>query len=79
MDVIALARGLSILVPDLVGMDGADKIVVNASAERVAASVQSQLEKLHSEEPAELKKGISRDDDQACPSVPSTYGGRPGH
>ena len=49
-DVIAVARGLSILIPDLVGVDG-DKIVVNASAERVAAAVQSQLEKLHSDEP----------------------------
>jgi hypothetical protein len=47
-DVIAVARGLSILVPDLVGIDG-DKIVVNASAERVAAAVEAQLEKLHSD------------------------------
>lgn len=47
-DVIAVAKGLSILVPDLVGIDG-DKIVVNASAERVAAAVAAQLEKLHSE------------------------------
>jgi hypothetical protein len=38
-DVIAVARGLTILIPDLVGVDG-DKIVVNASAERVAAAVQ---------------------------------------
>ena len=51
-DVIALARGLSILVPDLVGIDG-DKIVVNASAARVAAAVGSQLERLHDNEPAE--------------------------
>jgi len=44
--VISLARGLSILIPDLVGIDG-DKIVVNASAERVAAAVAVQLDKLH--------------------------------
>jgi hypothetical protein len=45
-DVIAVARGLSILVPDLVGVEG-DKIIVNANPERVAAAVQSQLEHLH--------------------------------
>jgi hypothetical protein len=45
-DVIAVARGLSILVPDLVGVEG-DKIVVNASPERVAAAVETQLEQLH--------------------------------
>ena len=45
-DVVALARGLSILIPDLVGIDS-DKIVVNASADRVAAAVAAQLEKLH--------------------------------
>ena len=44
--VLALAKGLAILIPDLVGVDN-DKIVVNASAERVAAAVESQLEKLH--------------------------------
>jgi hypothetical protein len=44
--VLAIARGLAILVPDLVGVDG-DKIAVNASAERVAAAVRSQLDKLH--------------------------------
>ena len=49
-DVISVARGLSILIPDLVGVDD-DKIVVNASAARVAAAVESQLEKLHNEEP----------------------------
>lgn len=51
-DVIDLARGLSILIPDLVGIDN-DKIVVNASAEKVAAAVASQLEKLHDGEPVE--------------------------
>lgn len=51
-DVIAIAGGLSILIPDLVGIDH-DKIVVNASADRVAAAVAAQLEKLHDGEPAE--------------------------
>jgi hypothetical protein len=46
-DVISLAQGLSILVPDLVGVIG-DKIVVNASVDRVAAAVEVQLELLHS-------------------------------
>jgi hypothetical protein len=45
-DVLAVARGLSILVPDLVGIER-DNIVVNASAERVAEAVRSQLERLH--------------------------------
>jgi len=49
-DVIAVAKGLSILVPELVGIDG-DKIVVNASSARVAAAVAAQLEKLHDESP----------------------------
>tara|TARA_R110002072_G_scaffold20417_1_gene74142 strand:+ start:938 stop:3613 length:2676 start_codon:yes stop_codon:yes gene_type:complete len=44
--VIAVAQGLNILVPDLVGLDG-DKIVINASSERVAAAVQAQLDRLH--------------------------------
>jgi hypothetical protein len=47
-DVIALVTGLSILVPDLVGIEG-DKIVVNASADRVAEAVATQLEKLHAD------------------------------
>jgi hypothetical protein len=45
-DVIAVAKGLAILVPDLVGVEG-DKIIVNASPERVAAAVAAQLEQLH--------------------------------
>lgn len=45
-DVISLAKGLQVIVPDLVGVDD-DKIVVNASAAHVAAAVRSQLEKLH--------------------------------
>lgn len=45
-DVINLARGLSILVPDLVGLEG-DKIIINASPERVAAAVAAQLNQLH--------------------------------
>ncbi|HEY2964277.1 MAG TPA: ATP-binding protein [Pyrinomonadaceae bacterium] len=47
-EVIAVAKGLSILVPDLVGVDS-DKIVVNASPERVAAAVKAQLENLHND------------------------------
>ena len=44
-DVISLAKGLQVIVPDLVGVvDG--KIVVNASASHVAAAVKSQMEKL---------------------------------
>lgn len=54
-------RGLSILVPDLVGIDESERIIVNASAERVAAAVGAQLEKLHA--------GV--DDDQATSKVPS--------
>ena len=49
-DVIALVRGLQIIVPDLVGISE-DKIVVNASAQRVAAAVEAQLEKLHEDVP----------------------------
>lgn len=52
-DVIAVARGLSILVPDLVGISE-DKIVVNASAAHVGAAVSAQLEKLHSEHPIDV-------------------------
>lgn len=44
--VLAVAQGLQILVPDLVGVEG-DKIIVNASAQRVAAAVESQLEAFH--------------------------------
>ena len=45
-DVIALVKGLQVIVPDLVGINE-DKVVVNASASRVAAAIKSQLEKLH--------------------------------
>lgn len=48
-DVIALVKGLSILVPDLIGIDDKEQIIVNASPERVAAAVSAQLEKLHAE------------------------------
>lgn len=44
-DVIALASGLSVIVPELVGVVD-DKIVINASAERVAEAVNTQLESL---------------------------------
>lgn len=49
--VVMLARGLSILVPDLVGVEGDDKIIINANAAHVADAIKSQLEKLHSDEP----------------------------
>ena len=45
-DVVALVKGLSILVPDLIGIEG-DRIIINASSERVAAAVAKQLEDLH--------------------------------
>jgi len=45
-DVIALVKGLAILVPDLVGI-AEDKIVVNASSQRVAEAVRTQLDKIH--------------------------------
>src|SRR5262249_29791400 len=58
-DVVALVKGLSILVPDLVGIDG-DKIVVNASAEKVAEAVRTQLEKLHGAGPLEPEGGEAK-------------------
>ena len=48
-DVISLAKGLQVIVPDLVGVDD-DKIVVNASASHVAAAVRTQMEKLHGDD-----------------------------
>lgn len=44
-DVIALANGLAILVPDLIGVER-DKIVVNANAQHIANAIDRQLEKL---------------------------------
>ncbi len=47
-EIVAMVRGLAIAVPDLIGFDEATrKIVVNASAERVAEAVRVQLERLH--------------------------------
>lgn len=48
--VIALATGLEILVPDLVGVNN-DKIIVNASADHVAAAIARQLENLRDDSP----------------------------
>ncbi len=48
-DVIRLVRGLQILIPDLVGLDENERIIVNASAQRVAAAVEAQLDRLHAE------------------------------
>jgi hypothetical protein len=55
-DVIALARGLAILIPDLVGVDG-DKQIVNASAERVAAAVAKQLDNIRDRNPVDYEDG----------------------
>ncbi len=47
-EIEAMVRGLAIAVPDLIGIDDASrKIVVNASAERVAEAIRVQLEQLH--------------------------------
>ena len=47
-EIEAMVRGLAIAVPDLIGFDDSTrKIVVNASAERVAEAVRVQLERLH--------------------------------
>ena len=48
-DVISLAKGLQVIVPDLVGIVD-DKIVVNASASHVAAAIRAQMEKLHGDD-----------------------------
>ncbi len=46
-DVLNLVRGLAILVPDLVGVDDNDEIIVNAAPDRVADAIRSQLEQMH--------------------------------
>lgn len=56
-DVIALVRGLQILVPDLVGLDENDRIIINASAKRVAAAVSRQLENLQTDIEADIAIG----------------------
>ena len=48
-DVIRLVRGLQILVPDLVGLDDGDRIIINASAVRVAEAIATQLDNLHAD------------------------------
>ena len=48
-NVLALAKGLAILIPDLIGIEN-DKVIVNASVQRVAAAIESQLEILHNDE-----------------------------
>ena len=48
-DVIALVKGLQVIIPDLVGISEG-KIVVNASASHVAAAITSQLETLHGDD-----------------------------
>jgi hypothetical protein len=44
--VVAIATGLSIAVPDLIGVEG-ENIIVNASPDRVAETVKTQLEQLY--------------------------------
>jgi hypothetical protein len=51
-DVVALATGLSILVPDLIGVEH-EKIVVNANPSHVANAIRGQLEALHSPAPVD--------------------------
>jgi hypothetical protein len=46
-DILALAKGLSILVPDLIGIHEQNMIVINAQAGHVAKAIEAQLEKLH--------------------------------
>ena len=45
-DVLSLAKGLVILVPDLIGVES-DKVIVNASVERIKAAIEKQLDNLH--------------------------------
>lgn len=52
-DVIRLVRGLQILIPDLVGLDDNQRIIINASAERVAAAVANQLDNLYTDSEGE--------------------------
>jgi hypothetical protein len=55
-DVVSVVKGMAILVPDLVGYDErAQRVVVNASSQRVAEAVSRQIEKLR----------ISVDDDKS--------------
>ena len=47
-EVVALVKGLAIAVPDLIGFDDSSrKIIVNASAQKVAEAVKVQLDRLH--------------------------------
>ena len=46
-DVVSVVKGMSILVPDLVGYDEqAQRVIVNASSERVAEAINRQIEEL---------------------------------
>lgn len=63
-DVLVLVKGLEILIPDLVGIEG-EKIVVNASATRVAEAVKAQLEKLHDDsDPADPNEDENDEGDE---------------
>ena len=48
-DVLFLVKGLEILVPDLIGVEN-DKIIVNASVERIKAAIERQLDNLRGDE-----------------------------
>ena len=55
-EIEALVRGLSIAVPDLIGFDNSTgKIIVNASADKVAEAVRVQLE--HLQQPYDYEDG----------------------
>ena len=68
-DVVALAMGLSILVPDLIGVEN-DKIIVNASPSHVADAIRRQLEALHGATPVTEKTSGN----SSRPSVPRPDG-----
>lgn len=69
-DVLALAQGLAVLVPDLVAVNG-DKIVVNASAGKVAEAVGSQLETLAAEDAGESSTHSTASLPQDAPPEPA--------
>lgn len=46
----SLIRGLSVLVPDIIGLTGSDKVIVNAPPHRVADAIRTQLDRLRESE-----------------------------
>ena len=56
-EIEAMVRGLAVAVPDLIGFDDSTrKIVVNASADKVAEAVRVQLEQLHQIDESERER-----------------------